>query len=92
VVGVDRGHVDSKAVWPFELERLIVRDVDLLMPRPFQLEVPNGLTVDVTPIDANHCPGSCMSVPVSSCLPFILGLFNSSPPLSRARVIIITSD
>lgn len=33
MVGVDRSHVDSKAVRPFELERLIVRDVDLLMPR-----------------------------------------------------------
>lgn len=30
MVGVDRSHVDSKAVWPFELERLTVRDVDLL--------------------------------------------------------------
>lgn len=33
MVGVDRSHVDSEAVRPFELERLIVRDVDLLMPR-----------------------------------------------------------
>ena len=30
VVGVDRSHVDCNTVRPFELERLVIRDVDLV--------------------------------------------------------------
>ncbi|GAA5878695.1 hypothetical protein JCM3774_000475, partial [Rhodotorula dairenensis] len=34
--------------------------VDVAYNQPFQIEGPNGSNVDVTAIDANHCPGSCM--------------------------------